>query len=317
MDDGTNIDYSDNDEMSASFEDDAPKAHPKKTSKNFLLSATGGDYTSIRHYFQEISQHPILGSQEEFQLSKKALAGDSKAREEMINCNLRLVVSVAKRYMRCGLPLADIIEEGNLGLIKAVEKFNPDMGYRFSTYATWWIRQAIVRALAKHTRTIRLPINVAETMNRFTRVLRIMVHKLGRDPTSGEIAEEMSLSTDEIANIMQMAQPFTSLEADIGNKDGNYLKDVLEDKALPSPLEVTALKHRKEKIDNLLSILTEQERIIIRLRFGLEDGEPQTLELIGKKFKLTRERIRQIECSALKKLRRFLIRQQVELSGLL
>jgi len=275
------------------------------------------DYDSVQRYFQEISRLPVLSSEEEQELARRAKAGDAEAREKMINCNLRLVVSVAKKYMNCGLPLSDLIEEGNLGLIRAVEKFRPEMGYRFSTYATWWIRQSIVRALAKHTRTIRLPVNVAETVNRFVRVLRSLVQKLGRDPTSKEIAEEMDLSPEAVNQIMQIIQTPSSLEAEIGSREGNALKDLIEDKATLSPIEATSIKRRKEKVQLLLNMLSEQERKIITMRFGLDDGEPKTLEAIGKEFGLTRERIRQIETSALKKLRRFLMRQEVNLSELL
>jgi RNA polymerase primary sigma factor len=260
---------------------------------------------------------PVLSDGEEFELAQLAQAGDVQAREKMISCNLRLVVSVAKRYIRCGLPLADLIEEGNLGLIKAVEKFKPELGYRFSTYATWWIRQAMVRSLANHSRTIRLPINVTERLSRFVRVLRNMVQKLGRVPTSPEIAEEMSLSIEHITNIMRMVQPTVSLETEIGLKEGNSLKDLLEDTEIISPIDAAALKHRKENINLLLSILTEQERKIVQLRFGLEDSDPQTLDAIGNLFGLSRERIRQIEDSALNKLRHFLIHQKVFLSDML
>ncbi len=275
----------------------------------------GGD--SIHRYFREISKLPILSSREEYELAVMAKSGDNQAREKMIKSNLRLVVSVAKKYMNCGLPLPDLIEEGNLGLIRAVEKFQPEMGYRFSTYATWWIRQSIVRALAKHTRTIRLPVNVAETVNRFARVLRSMVQRLGRDPTSQEIAQEMELSQEQISRLGEIVQIPSSLEAEIGSRDGNSLKDVLEDHAVLSPMDATSLKRRRENIDTLLGILSEQERGILSLRFGLTDGEPRTLETIGHEFGLTRERIRQIEGNALKKLRKFLLRREVELTELL
>ncbi len=309
------------DNINTEFEDDlidSPESAPEEfLPQDKTTFKQHAEYDSIQYYFQEISRIQVLNAEDELKLAKQAQAGNIMAREKMINCNLRLVVSVAKRYMHCGLPLADIIEEGNLGLIKAVDKFKPEMGFRFSTYATWWIRQSMVRALAKNTRTIRLPINVVERLNRFVRVLRNMVHKFGRIPTSPEIAEEMSLPPEQIANILQMIQPPASLETEIGCKDGNSLKDVLEDKSIISPIEATALKHRKENINLLLSLLTDQEQDIIKLRFGLEDTEPQTLDAIGITFGLTRERIRQIEGSALKKLRRFLFRQQVNLSELL
>jgi RNA polymerase primary sigma factor len=313
MDDGRGTDYMD--EPASPLVDNVEEVIVKETSEKKLTPETEAD--SIRHYFHEISRLPVLNDVEEYKLAQLAKGGDARARERMISCNLRLVVSVAKKYIHCGLPLSDLIEEGNLGLIKAVEKFKPEMGYRFSTYATWWIRQAIVRALAKHTRTIRLPVNVAERVNRFARVLRSMVQRLGRNPTSPEIAEEMSLSPEQIAHIIQMIQPLSSLEAEIGTKDGNSLKDILEDRAIISPIEAADLKRRKENINLLLDILSEQERKIIKLRFGLEDGEPMTLEKIGNVFGLTRERIRQIESSALKKLRRFLVRQDIELLELL
>jgi RNA polymerase primary sigma factor len=322
MDDNFMSDYKkeptssfDDEELDSCYAEEEEEENPKAKTNKKLVPDTESD--SIRHYFQEISRLPVLNDTEEFELAQRARAGDSRARERMISCNLRLVVSVAKRYIHCGLPLPDLIEEGNLGLIKAVEKFKPEMGYRFSTYATWWIRQSIVRALAKHTRTIRLPVNVAERVNRFARVLRGMVQKLGRNPTSPEIADEMSLTTDQITHIIQMIQPLSSLEAEIGTKDGNSLKDVLEDRAVMSPIEITDLKRRKENINLLLEILTEQERKIIQLRFGLEDGESLTLEKIGNMFGLTRERIRQIEGIALKKLRRFLLRRDIDLFELL
>jgi len=261
------------------------------TAESESEGVTGRGYASIQRYFYEISKLPILSSSEEHKLAVAAKAGDKDAREKMINSNLRLVVSLAKKYTNCGLPLPDLIEEGNLGLIKAVERFKPEMGYRFSTYATWWIRQSVVRALARHARTIRLPVNVAETVNRFARVLRGMVQKLGRDPSSAEIAEEMSISPEQVVRIMQLIRNTTSLETEIGGKDGNYLKDVLEDRSAISPVEMATIKRRRENIKALLEILTEQERRIINMRFGLEDGEPQTLENIGRRFGLTRERI--------------------------
>ncbi len=277
-----------------------------------------GTHDTIRRYFQDISKLSMLSADEERALAMRVRAGDLQAREQMINSNLRLVVSIAKRYLNCGLPLSDLIAEGNLGLIKTVEKFRPEMGYRFSTYATWWIRQAIVRALAKQTRTIRLPVNVAEQVNRFLRVLRGMVQKLGRDPTSSELAEEMSLTPEQITRIKTLIQSPTSLESEIGTpEDKGSLKDLIEDRAAISPIEATQIKRRREKIALLMGGLSEQERKVLTLRFGLEDGEPKTLEAIGVVFSLTRERIRQIESSALKKLRRLLLRRDIGISELL
>ncbi|MBI5787894.1 MAG: sigma-70 family RNA polymerase sigma factor [Candidatus Schekmanbacteria bacterium] len=273
---------------------------------------------AIHRYFQDISKLPMLTAGEELELGRLVRQGDDLARERMIKSNLRLVVSIAKKYINCGLPLSDLIEEGNLGLIKAVEKFRPEMGYRFSTYATWWIRQAIVRALAKHTRLIRLPVNVAEQVNRFLRVLRGMIQKLGRDPTPAEIADEMSLSQEQVNRIKAFIQSPTSLETEIGTpEDGSVLKDLIEDRATISPIEATQIKRRREKIIFLMGGLTEQERKVLILRFGLDDGEPKTLEAIGHAFALTRERIRQVETSGLKKLRRFLMRKDLGFTELL
>ncbi len=275
-------------------------------------------FDSIRHYFNDISKLSMLTAAEEQIIAQRARDGDFQAREEMIKCNLRLVVSIAKKYLNCGLPLSDLIEEGNLGLIKAVGKFRPEMGYRFSTYATWWIRQAIVRALAKHTRTIRLPVNVAEQVNRFLRVLRGMVQKLGRDPTPSEIADEMSMSQEQITRIKSFLQSPASLDSEVGTPDDKgILRDMIEDRASVSPMEATQIKRRREKLIMLMEGLSEQEQKVLILRFGLDDGEPKTLEAIGRVFGLTRERIRQVESSALKKLRRFLLRNDIGISELL
>ncbi len=272
---------------------------------------------SVQRYFSEIGKLPILTMEEEQRVARLVRKGNPEAREKMIKSNLRLVVSVAKKYTKYGLPLSDLIEEGNLGLIRAVEKFQPEMGCRFSTYAIWWIRQSIVRSLAKHARTIRLPVNVAETVNRFIRILGEMVQKLGRDPTSSEIATEMKLTPEQITRIIEIIQAPSSLEAEIGSEEGNSLKDILQDTSIASPVEITSVKQRKENIDQLLDLLSPQEKEILRLRFGLDDGEPKTLETIGSVFGVTRERIRQIEGTALKKLRRYLNRREINLFELL
>jgi RNA polymerase primary sigma factor len=273
--------------------------------------------TPVQQYFREIRKIPMLSAEEEYELARRVGQGDEAAREKMINCNLRLVISVAKRYLNCGLPLSDMIEEGNLGLIKAVEKFKPEMGYKFSTYAAWWIRQAIVRAIAKNSRMVRLPVNVAEVVNRFFRVLQGMMQRIGREPNYREIAEEMNLSVDQVFYIMELSQNPISLEYEIGKKEGNSLMDIMEDQRAVSPVDQVSNRRRKKLIDCLLEMLTEQEREIVSHRFGLEDGEPKTLERIGEMQGLTRERIRQIENSALKKLRRYFSREEMNLSELL
>lgn len=274
-------------------------------------------FDPVSAYYREISRIKVLCPEEEYNLAVRAEKGDQDARAEMIKGNLRLVVSIAKKYANHGLPILDLIEEGNIGLIRAVEKFDPHRGYKFSTYATWWIRQYVLRALAKYSNTIRLPINMTETMNRFLRVLRNMIQKLGRDPTSEELATEMKVSTKKIKRMLDSLQQNISIESYLERKGvlGNELKN--EDETAQSPMGSIILKNRQKYIVILLKILDNQEKDIIRQRFGLLDGEPKTLEVIGREYGVTRERIRQIEGSALKKLRRFLIDQDVKMNELL
>jgi len=281
---------------------------PKKAERNI--------FDPVRVYFRDISRIKILSSEEEHHLAIKASNGDQDARSQMIKGNLRLVVSIAKKYSNHGLPILDLIEEGNLGLIRAVEKFDPDRGYKFSTYATWWIKQYILRALAKYSSNIRLPMNMTETMNRFLRVLRNMIQKLGRDPTSEELASEMSLSPHIIRQMMSSLQREISLETYL-EKKGIFGSDLSESEMDLSPMESIIQKNRKNYIALLLKILDNQEREIIRLRFGLQNGEPKTLEEIGRRYHVTRERIRQIEGSALKKLQRFIISKDMDVKELL
>jgi RNA polymerase primary sigma factor len=273
--------------------------------------------TPVQQYFREIREIKTLSAQEEYELAQRVVRGDKKARERMIKSNLRLVISIAKKYMNCGLSLNDLIEEGNLGLIKAVGKFKPEMGYKFSTYAAWWIRQSIVRAIAKHSRMVRLPVNVSEVVNKLFRVLHDMMQQTCREPTYKELAEKMNLPVEKVAYIMRLSQKPISLEYAIGEKMGNSLMDIMEDTRAVSPVDQIWSKGRKKLVDCLLNLLNEQEREIIAHRFGLEDAEPRTLDYIGQMQGLTRERIRQIEVAALKKLRRYLMRQDMSISEVL
>ncbi|PIV85059.1 MAG: RNA polymerase subunit sigma [Nitrospirae bacterium CG17_big_fil_post_rev_8_21_14_2_50_50_9] len=257
---------------------------------------------TIKIYLKEISAIDLLTSEEEVKLAKKVWKKDPVARQKMIEANLRLVVSIAKRYMNRGLPFLDLIEEGNIGLIKAVERFQYQKGFKFSTYASWWIRQAIERSLINQTRTIRLPIHVDEKINRFVKVLREQVQAKGREPSMDEMASVMDTSVEKIKEIMQVVRSTQSLDMPIGEKQENSLKDVIEDTSILSPSDIVEGIKRHEMIASWLEKLTENEKNVVILRFGLEDGEPKTLEKIGEEFGVTRERIRQIESSAIKKL---------------
>lgn len=272
-------------------------------------------FDPVRVYFKDISCIKVLSPEEEYNIAIKAAKGDQDARAQMIKGNLRLVISVAKKYVNHGLPILDLIEEGNLGLIRAVEKFDPKKGYKFSTYATWWIKQYILRALSKYSNTIRLPMNMTEQMNRFLRVLRNMIQRLGRDPTSEELAIEMKLSLQKIKIMMDSLQKEISIESYL-EKKGVFGLDLAALETNPSPMEMVIKKNRQSYISILLKILDNQEREVIKLRFGLQNGEPKTLEEIGKRYNVTRERIRQIEGAALKKLRSFLVSQHVDMNEL-
>ncbi|HEY3346881.1 MAG TPA: sigma-70 family RNA polymerase sigma factor [Nitrospirota bacterium] len=272
---------------------------------------------AIKMYLKEIRVANLLNFEEEQALAHKVEQGDQEARAHMIEANLRLVVNIGKRYINRGLPFSDIIEEGNIGLIKAVEKFKPEKGFRFSTYASWWIKQSIERALVNQTRTIRLPVHIAEVINTFVKVVRRLIQNLKREPTVDEIAAEMNYSTDQVKDIMQLIRKTHSLDTPIGNKEEGSLKDLIEDEASLSPAKVTEGIIRHEQIIQWLEYLTDNEKKVISLRFGLEDGEAQTLEVIGKEFGLTRERVRQIEASALNKLRFITKRKAIDLESIL
>ena len=257
----------------------------------------------VRMYLKEIGKVPLLTADEEMELAKRMENGDEVAKKRLSEANLRLVVSIAKRYVGRGMQFLDLIQEGNLGLIKAVEKFDYRKGYKFSTYATWWIRQAITRAIADQARTIRIPVHMVETINRLIRVQRQLLQEVGREPYPEEIAKEMGLPVDRVRDIMKIAQEPVSLETPIGEEEDSHLGDFVEDDHMPTPPEAAAYAMLGEQLREVLETLTEREQKVLRLRFGLDDGEAKTLEEVGKKFNVTRERIRQIEAKALRKLR--------------
>ena len=257
----------------------------------------------VRMYLKEIGKVPLLTSDEEIELAKRMENGDDLARARLAEANLRLVVSIAKKYLGRGLLFLDLIQEGNLGLIKAVEKFDYKKGYKFSTYATWWIRQAITRAIADQARTIRIPVHMVETINKVTRVSRQMTQELGREPSVEEIAEEMSLSEERVREILKVAQEPVSLESPVGEEEDSHLGDFIQDDNIMAPAEAATLMLLKEQLEEAMSALTEREKEVLKMRFGLNEAQPLTLEQVGKYFNVTRERIRQIEAKALRKLK--------------
>ena len=257
----------------------------------------------IRLYLREIGKIPLLTPEQEMDLAKRMSEGDEDARRQMSEANLRLVVSIAKRYVGRGMHLLDLIQEGNLGLMKAVEKFDYTKGYKFSTYATWWIRQAITRAIADQARTIRIPVHMVETINRVLRTSHSMVQKLGREPTTDEIAQELHMDVSKVEEILKIAQEPVSLETPIGEEEDSHLGDFIQDDEASQPSEEASYTLLREQLEDVLSTLTPREEEVLRMRFGLRDGKPHTLEEVGKEFDVTRERIRQIESKALRKLR--------------
>lgn len=257
----------------------------------------------VRMYLKEIGRVDLLTAEEEVELAKRILDGDKQAAQELAEANLRLVVSIAKRYVGRGMLFLDLIQEGNMGLIKAVEKFDHTKGFKFSTYATWWIRQAITRAIADQARTIRIPVHMVETINKLIRIQRQLLQELGRDPTPEEIGKEMDLTPDKVREILKIAQEPVSLETPIGEEDDSHLGDFIEDQEAVSPSDHAAYELLKEQLEDVLDTLTDREENVLRLRFGLDDGRTRTLEEVGKVFGVTRERIRQIEAKALRKLR--------------
>ena len=257
----------------------------------------------VRMYLKEIGKVPLLSAEEEIELAKRMELGDQEAKKRLAEANLRLVVSIAKRYVGRGMLFLDLIQEGNLGLIKAVEKFDYRKGYKFSTYATWWIRQAITRAIADQARTIRIPVHMVETINKLIRVSRQLLQELGREPTPEEIAAEMNMPVDRVREILKISQEPVSLETPIGEEEDSHLGDFIQDDNVPVPADAAAFTLLKEQLEEVLGTLTEREQKVLTLRFGLEDGRARKLEEVGKEFNVTRERIRQIEAKALRKLR--------------
>ena len=257
----------------------------------------------VRMYLKEIGKVPLLSADEEVELAKRMAEGDEDAKKRLAEANLRLVVSIAKRYVGRGMLFLDLIQEGNLGLIKAVEKFDYHKGFKFSTYATWWIRQAITRAIADQARTIRIPVHMVETINKLIRVSRRLLQELGREPTPEEIAAELDMPVERVREILKISQEPVSLETPIGEEEDSHLGDFIQDDNVPVPAEAAAQTLLKEQLDEVLDTLTEREQKVLRLRFGMDDGRARTLEEVGKEFDVTRERIRQIEAKALRKLR--------------
>ncbi len=284
-------------------DDESSKKDSSSSSLDLTIASGVGIDDPVKMYLKEIGKVALLTADEEKELAKRMEAGDESAKQELAAANLRLVVSIAKKYVGRGMLFLDLIQEGNLGLIKAVEKFDYTKGYKFSTYATWWIRQAITRSIADQARTIRVPVHMVETINKLIRVSRHLVQELGREPTVEEIAEEMSISEEKVRKIKKIAQEPVSLETPIGEEEDSYLGDFIEDEDAPEPSVAASFMLLQEQLDGVLDTLTDREKRVLELRFGIEDGRSRTLEEVGKEFGVTRERIRQIEAKALRKLR--------------
>lgn len=277
--------------------------HPEDIEVDLSVPEGIGIDDPVRMYLKEIGRVPLLAGEEEIELAKRMEKGDEEAKRRLAEANLRLVVSIAKRYVGRGMLFLDLIQEGNLGLIKAVEKFDYRKGFKFSTYATWWIRQAITRAIADQARTIRIPVHMVETINKLIRISRQLLQELGREPLPEEIAKEMDIPVERVRDIMKIAQEPVSLETPIGEEEDSHLGDFIEDEDAPAPAEAASFILLKEQLEEVLETLTPREKKVLRLRFGLDDGRARTLEEVGQEFGVTRERIRQIEAKALRKLR--------------
>ena len=291
--------------------DDEPDEEDLKEVENLNLEEAFDDTSfeginlddPVRMYLREIGRIPLLSYEEETELAKKVLKGDEEAKQKLAEANLRLVVSIAKKYVGRGMLFLDLIQEGNMGLIKAVEKFDYTKGFKFSTYATWWIRQAITRAIADQARTIRIPVHMVETINKLIRTSRHLLQQMGREPTPEELAKELDMSVEKVQEIQKIAQDPVSLETPIGEEDDSHLGDFIQDDDSPAPQDVAAYTLLREQLEEVMGTLTPREAKVLRLRFGLDDGKARTLEEVGKEFDVTRERIRQIEAKALRKLR--------------
>ncbi len=298
------------DDIFEKIEDDVDTDVDLKDDPDFLISQSDEDILKginiddpVRMYLKEIGKVPLLSGSEEIKLAKRMESGDDEAKKRLAEANLRLVVSIAKRYVGRGMQFLDLIQEGNLGLIKAVEKFDYTKGYKFSTYATWWIRQAITRAIADQARTIRIPVHMVETINKLIRIKRQLLQELGRDATPDEIAIEMEMEPDKVRDILKIAQEPVSLETPIGEEEDSHLGDFIQDEVVQAPSDAATFALLKDQLSAVLHTLTDREQKVLRLRFGLDDGRARTLEEVGKEFEVTRERIRQIEAKALRKLR--------------
>ncbi len=283
--------------IQAEMEEDTVLEDPEKLAEDY------GTGDPVRMYLREIGKVPLLSVEEETELAKRIAAGDQKAAQAMTEANLRLVVSIAKRYVGRGMQLLDLIQEGNLGLLKAVEKYDYTKGFKFSTYATWWVRQSITRALADQARTIRIPVHMVETMNKLTQTSRKLQQELGREPTAEELAEVLRLTPERVNEIRQMCMEPVSLESPVGEEDDSHLGDFIEDDAGSQPAEAVSQTMLRQQLMEILGTLSEREAKVLRLRYGLDDGRPRTLEEVGREFHVTRERVRQIEAKALRKIR--------------
>ncbi len=291
-------------ELQNGFQEEEEQSEYDSEDVDVLLAQEGLSIDDpVRMYLKEIGKVPLLSADKELELASRMAAGDQKAKDQLVEANLRLVVSIAKKYINRGMFFLDLIQEGNLGLMKAVEKFDYGKGYKFSTYATWWVKQAITRAIADQARTIRIPVHMVETINKVLRVSRQLLQKLGREPTSEEIAKEVNLSPERVREILKISQDPVSLEMPIGEEEDSHLGDFIADESTPSPAEAASYVMLHKALFEVLKTLTPREEQVLKLRFGLIDGKQRTLEEVGKQFKITRERIRQIEAKALRKLR--------------